>query len=63
MRGVGSMMAGRDPLELVKRDALDWVRNNPQAQQAIMQAQSPDEIARIVDSVITRSRSRLTEGF
>lgn len=49
-------------LQALKQEALQYVRNSPQATQAVMAAQTPDEIAQIVDAVITRSRSRMTEG-
>ncbi len=49
-------------LEAARDSALQYVRNSPQATQAVMQAQTPQEIAQIVDAVITRSRSRMTEG-
>lgn len=64
MAPITGMRGGIDgwQLEAARDSALQYVRNSPQATQAVMQAQTPQEIAQIVDAVITRSRSRLTEG-
>lgn len=65
-RGIGrAVMRGWQEgggIQAIKQEALQYVRNSPQATQAVMQAQTPQEIAQIVDAVITRSRSRITEG-
>ena len=53
---------GAKSLDAVKREAMDGVPNRPQAQQAVMQAQSADEISMIVDDVVSRSRVRGMEG-
>lgn len=67
-RNLRSMLAeniasrGTRRLASVKREALDYVRNNPVAVQRVMAAKDENEISQIVNDVISRTRVRSTEG-